>query len=483
MRGGGRGRTEWGSEHHPATCGSNSRDGPAHDRRHGVRHGRLEQFVAPTIAGTLVIPPPAAISLAAKVTNSTMPNSIWLRFVNSILAPQADEASIRAEIEKARNKAGAPVLWLLGKAQAGKSSVIQGLTGSTAIEIGNGFRACTRSSDIYDFPSEQESLIRFLDTRGIGEPCYDPQEDLAWAERQAHGVLVVMRACDPGQEIIKTVLAQVRKRKPEWPVVLVQTTLHEGYPRGTEHPQPYCFDNSPLADAVPPDLARALEYQHRDFNGLFDRHVAIDFTHPDDGYEPRLYGDEALWAALAGIVPAGFRAVIAGRPELTAGVRDVLFSAAFPHIVSYSTVAGLAAMVPVPAANIPGVGFAQSKMLHSIASIYGLPLLRGLEALGVAIGTGFVARTVARSLLAGIPVVGTALAGLLTASTTYALGCALCWYFAEVKRGAVPTSAQIQKVYGEELSRGRERFRDYFRRRGRPAKHGATTPGGRLNAT
>ena len=415
--------------------------------------------------------------------NSNMPNSRWIRFVRNILAPQADEASIQAEIEKARDKAGAPVLWLLGKAQAGKSSVIQGLTGSTAIEIGNGCRACTRTSVIYDFPNEQESLIRFLDTRGIGEPCYDPQEDLAWAERQAHGVLVVMRACDPGQEIIKTVLARVRKRRPEWPVILVQTTLHEGYPRGTEHPQPYCFDRSPVADAVPPDLARALEYQRRDFAGLFDRHVAIDFTHPDDGYEPRLYGDEALWAALAGIVPEGFRALLAGRPELTTGVRDVLFATAFPHIVSYSTLAGLAAMVPFPAANIPGVGFAQSKMLHSIASIYGLPLMRGVEALGVAIGTGFLARIVARSLLAGIPFVGTALAGLWTASATYALGCALCWYFAEVKRGAVPTSAQIQKVYGEELTLGRERFREYFRHHRRPSKHGATTPGGHPDAT
>lgn len=412
-----------------------------------------------------------------------MSNSGWIRFVRNILTPQADETAIREEIAKARSKAGAPVVWLLGKAQAGKSSIIQGITGSTAIEIGNGFRACTRTSAIYDFPNEQESLIRFLDTRGIGEPCYDPQDDLSCAERQAHGVLVVMRACDPGQEIIKSVVAQVRNRKPEWPVVLVQTTLHEGYPRGAEHPQPYCFDRVPPGDAVPPDLARALEYQHRDFAGLFDRHVAIDFTHPDDGYAPQHYGDEALWKALAGIVPEGFRALLAGQPELTTGVRDVLFATAFPHIVSYSTLTGLAAMVPFPAANIPGVLFAQSKMLHSIASIYSLPLTRGLEALGVAVGTGFLARMVGRSLLAGIPFVGTALAGLWTASATYALGCALCWYFAEVKRGVVPTSAQIQKVYGEELARGKERFRDYFKHRGRPAKHGDTKHGGHPDAT
>ena len=97
--------------------------------------------------------------------NSNMPNSRWIRFVRNILAPQADEASIQAEIEKARDKAGAPVLWLLGKAQAGKSSVIQGLTGSTAIEIGNGCRACTRSRPVC--PTRSHGSVTRNETRRL----------------------------------------------------------------------------------------------------------------------------------------------------------------------------------------------------------------------------------------------------------------------------------------------------------------------------
>jgi ribosome-interacting GTPase 1 len=41
--------------------------------------------------------------------------------------------------------AGAPVVWLVGRVQAGKSSIIQALTGCDEAEIGNGFKACSRA--------------------------------------------------------------------------------------------------------------------------------------------------------------------------------------------------------------------------------------------------------------------------------------------------------------------------------------------------
>jgi uncharacterized protein (DUF697 family) len=404
----------------------------------------------------------------------------WQSWTRQILAPKADEARLDRELERAKATVGPPVLWLLGKAQSGKSSIVQGLTGHRDIEIGEGWRACTRTSRLYAFPDEQESLIHFLDTRGIGEPHYDPTEDLAYAERQAHGILVVARACDPAQESIKAVLATVRKRKRSWPVILVQTTLHEGYPHGASHPEPYCFGAVPFPAEVPSDLARALAYQRQDFDGLFDRHVAIDFTHPDDGYKPRLYGLDALWDVLAGVVPDGLRAVLTAKPECLAGLRDVLFETAVPHVVSYSILAGAAAMVPVPMANLTGVTAAQAKMMHSIASIYGRPLMHGLVALGPAVGVSFLPRMLARSFLAGVPVLGSAAAGVWTASTTYAIGCALCWYYAEVARGAEPSTAAISRVYHDELLHGHERFRTYFAslvtRRGSPSSPTETEP-------
>lgn len=387
------------------------------------------------------------------------------------------------ELSKARRFAKPPILWLLGKAQSGKSSIVQALTGRTDIAIGEGWRACTRSTSLYDFPDADDALVRFLDTRGLGEPHYDPTEDLSYAMAEANGVLVVMRACDPGQEMVKAVLARARKHNPRWPVVLVQTTLHEGYPHGIGHPEPYCFAEVPMADRIPSDLARALSYQRDDFAGLFDHSVAVDFTHPDDGFEPQLYGLDALWSALVDILPAGFRAVLMAEPTLANGFRDLSFETAFPHIVSYAVLSGAAAMVPVPVGNLAGVTIAQGKMMHSIASIYGQPLGHCLAALGPALGVSFLPRMLGRSLLASVPVVGTATAALWTASTTYSIGCALCWYFAELARGAEPSTATIKRVYQDEFTRAQARFRDYFTALAAHRDHQQAPPEHRHDAT
>ena len=75
----------------------------------------------------------------------------------------------------------APVVWLLGKVQSGKTSIIRVLTQSSDAEIGSGFRACTRTARVFDFPNEAP-IIRFLDTRGLGEVAYDPSDDIGFAK-------------------------------------------------------------------------------------------------------------------------------------------------------------------------------------------------------------------------------------------------------------------------------------------------------------
>jgi predicted GTPase len=115
-----------------------------------------------------------------------------------------------------------PVVWLIGKAQAGKTSIVHALTGSASAEIGNGFQPCTRTARFYDFPAEAP-VVRFLDTRGLGEVAYDPAEDIHYCESQAHLVLGVMKATDIRQDAVFEVLRQVRKRHAEWPVLIAQT--------------------------------------------------------------------------------------------------------------------------------------------------------------------------------------------------------------------------------------------------------------------
>ena len=105
----------------------------------------------------------------------------WRSLREALLNPRVDPEQLAAAIGVAREKQPLPVLWLIGKAQAGKTSIIRALTGSEAAEIGNGFQPCTRTARFYDFPAEAP-VARFLDTRGLGEVTYDPGEDIHYCD-------------------------------------------------------------------------------------------------------------------------------------------------------------------------------------------------------------------------------------------------------------------------------------------------------------
>ena len=225
----------------------------------------------------------------------------WRRLREALLNPHVDPDKLNAALGEARARQPLPVIWLIGKTQAGKTSIIRALTGSETAEIGNGFQSCTRTARFYDFPSEAP-VVRFLDTRGLGEVAYDPAEDIHYCEGQAHLLLGVMKAADIRQDQIFEVLRQVRRRHPEWPVLIAQTGLHELYPPGGEHIQPYPYAEQPLPPQVPSDLARALTDQRRRLGDLPGsspiRWVPVDLTQPEDGWDPVNYGLDALWTAI-----------------------------------------------------------------------------------------------------------------------------------------------------------------------------------------
>jgi hypothetical protein len=75
-------------------------------------------------------------------------------------------------------------------------------------------------------------LLRFLDTRGLGEADYDPAGYIPWCEGQSHLLLTVMQVADPVQDAVLRVLRQARRRHPDWPLVVAQTGLHR-YPAST----------------------------------------------------------------------------------------------------------------------------------------------------------------------------------------------------------------------------------------------------------
>ena len=390
----------------------------------------------------------------------------WKTLRDAVLSPQVDTNKLEEQIRRSQSKIPVPVIWLLGKTQSGKTSIIRALTGSSKAEIGNGFRPCTRTASTYAFPDEENCLLRFLDTRGLGESGYDPREDIAYGQRQAHLVMVVVKAMDHSQKPVLDALRAIHEEKPNWPVIVVQTAIHEGYSKVTDqHVVPYPFDQATWPSDLPHELVRSIRYQRDAFAGLANQFVVVDLTLPEDGYDPVDYGLQALWNAVETEFPHGLRAILESQPELRSELGDIYFQSAWPHIVSYSVAAGAAGAVPIPLVDIPVVLAIQAKMFHAIASIYGQTLNKQLMAeFGGALGGGMLAR-LARSVLAKfVPGFGSVVGAAYSAATTYALGFSLCWYFAQMRRGATPTSAELRKFYSKELDEGRRRFNEYLQK-------------------
>src|SRR5262249_29947347 len=200
-----------------------------------------------------------------------------------------------------------PLLWLFGKTQSGKTSVVKFLTRADAAEIGQGFRPCTRFSRLFEFPTREAPLLTFLDTRGLDEPGYDPAEDLAQFDHQAHVVLVTVKVTDHAQENVYKHLQAIRRAQPRRPVLLVLSCLHEAYPQ-QQHPLPSPFgptaEWAPDAPPVPDDLLRSITEQRRRFGDLVDRAVAVDLTPAEEGFNDPDYGGPALRQALLEMLPA-----------------------------------------------------------------------------------------------------------------------------------------------------------------------------------
>jgi uncharacterized protein (DUF697 family) len=384
----------------------------------------------------------------------------WRDLREALLNPRIDPGRLDEALRAARARQPLPVLWLLGKAQAGKTSIIRALTGSEAAEIGNGFQPCTRTARFYDFPAEAP-VVRFLDTRGLGEVAYDPADDIHYCESQAHLVLGVMKATDIRQDAVFDVLRAVRRRHPEWPVLVAQTGLHEAYPPGGEHLLPYPYDRQPWPPQVPHDLARALRAQ-RDRLGALPGPapvcwVPVDLTLPEDGYEPAHYGLDALWAAIETVSALGLQAMLRG----DAGIRDVYDRAAHPHIVGHALAA--AGVGALPLVDLVGVPAVQAKLLHGLATLYGQrwdgrTVSEFLGLLGVGVGAGYVARLLGREVVKFVPwwgqTVGAMWGATASGATTYALGKAAGYYFASRRQGGALDSATIRRVYAEALAAG-----------------------------
>jgi uncharacterized protein (DUF697 family) len=399
----------------------------------------------------------------------------WRAIRDVVLNPPSDAAG--DEVIAARARAEAPVVWLLGKVQSGKSTIVRAITGSPDVEIGAGYRPCTRNSRIYDVPVDAP-VIRFLDTVGFDEVGYDPAEDLAELERHAHVVLAVARAMDPQQDSLLRVLREVRRRHPEWAVVLAQTALHEGYPDGADHPP---YEALHTASGLE-DLRRCLAQQAAPFLELAGRGevlvVPVDFTRAEDGYADTRFGLDALLDALERAGSLGMENLLR---TLAQRLPDPRAERARAHILGYAIAAG--ATDALPGVGVVSVPTIQGKLLHSIASIYALPWdRRTLQEFAASLGAGtllgigisFGVRQLAKLVPVYGQTVGAAAAGAAGFAVTWALGRAACYYLGNVRDGR-GEMADVRRVYRESLQEAFELARRSRRKAGESGESAGET--------
>jgi uncharacterized protein (DUF697 family) len=387
--------------------------------------------------------------------------------------------SIDADDARARAQAIAPVVWLLGKTGAGKTAIVSALTGDPRAEVGEGFEPCTRTTAFYDLPPEAP-LLRFLDTRGLGEVDYDPAADIAWCEGQSHLLLVVMQVADPAQDAVLRVLREARRRHPEWPIAVAQTGLHRLYPTGITHAEPYPFAAAADAEAtlrLPHALRQALAHQKTLFEGLRGpppRFVPVDFTTPEDGFSPQDYGLDALWAVLEEAGPLAFEALRRARAD---GESDRIRAKARPLIYGYGAAAAGAGAIPIPLVGVGGLAGVLALVLRTLAMRYEVTWTPGAfaqftAAVGGAALVWFALRYGLREMLKLVPVIGSAAAGALNAAAAFAVtvgvGEAACVWLAYQRRGRTAPDDEVRRAFAEGFARGLQQARRH--RRNQPAE-------------
>jgi uncharacterized protein (DUF697 family)/energy-coupling factor transporter ATP-binding protein EcfA2 len=354
-----------------------------------------------------------------------------------------------------------PLIWLFGKTGSGKSSIVRYLTGAGEAEIGTGYRPQTRFSARYDFPSQSEPLLSFLDTRGLGEAGYDPREEIEQFSGETHLMIVVVRAMDHAVEEIVRSLQTIRKSAPTRPVLLALTALHDASP-GEQHPVSDPFDESehPLPEGIPDDLRRSLQQQYERFDGLFDRAVPIDLTLPEEGFDQPDFGGERLKRAVIDALPAAYRQTLLRLDRVNESLSDLSRRQALPVILASSTLAATAGAVPLPWVDIPVVMGIQSHLVYRLARMHHQPIDSATIAkVTGSLGGQIAIRMAVRQTLKFIPWVGMAVNAAAAFVYTYATGMAWNWYFTRVREGHLPSDAELREVFHEQLRQAAELWR------------------------
>lgn len=350
---------------------------------------------------------------------------------------------------------------LIGKPQAGKSSIVRGLTGVSPEIIGQGFRPHTQHTQRYAYPSNDLPLLIFTDTVGLGDINQDTQaliqeltQELQREKQGANVLILTIKINDFATGTLHQVAQQLHQKFPNIPCLLAVTCLHEVYPPGTEnHP-----DYPPNYETI----HRAFTEIKKTFTGLYDHAVLIDFTLEEDEYTPLFYGLESLRDALAELLPEAEARTIYQLldKQATEQIGNLYRDVSRRYILAFAIMAATVAAVPLPFATMPVLTALQVSMVGVIGKLYGQTVSPS-QAGGIvsAIAGGFLAQMIGRELIKFIPGLGSVIAASWAAAYTVALGEGACVYFGDLMGGKKPDPQKIQAVMQEAFQKAKERFK------------------------
>jgi uncharacterized protein (DUF697 family)/predicted GTPase len=370
------------------------------------------------------------------------------------------EAQVAEILETVRAELPTTEALLIGKPQAGKSSIVRGLTGVSAEIVGQGFRPHTQHTQRYAYPSGDLPLLIFTDTVGLGDVNQETQTliqelvgDLEQKSGRARVLVLTVKINDFAIDTLRQIAQNLRQQYADIPCLLAVTCLHEVYPADAiDHP-----DYPPNYETI----NRAFSELQQAFTGLYDRAILLDFTLEEDGYTPVFYGLEALRTALADLLPAAeARAIHQLLDEDVGGQLGNLYRDVGRHYISaFAVMAGAIAAIPLPFATMPVLTALQVSMVSLLGKLYGQTLTPS-QAGGIvsAIAGGFLAQAIGRELIKFIPGFGSVIAASWAAAYTWALGEGACVYFGDLLGGKKPDPQRIQSVMKEAFSAAKNRF-------------------------
>ncbi|BAQ64307.1 YcjF family protein [Geminocystis sp. NIES-3709] len=362
---------------------------------------------------------------------------------------KVDETEIAELLESVRSNLPTTEALLIGKPQAGKSSIVRGLTGVGEEIVGKGFRPHTEHTQRYSYPSEELPLLIFTDTVGLGDVTKNTDEiivelttELDIENKRARILILTIKINDFATDSLKTIAENLRKKYSQIPCLLVVTSLHELYPdlNETQHPEyPPSFS----------EIERAFTEIKDTFQGLFDRAILIDFTLEEDGFNPVFYGLENLRDSLAELLPSAEAKTIHQLLDETVNseLGNLYKDVARRYILAFSIMAATVSAVPLPFATMPVLTALEVTMVGMLGQLYGQTISVS-QAGGIisAIAGGFLAKAIGRELIKFIPGFGAVVAASWAGAYTWALGEGACAYFGDIIGGKKPNPDKIKEV-------------------------------------